>query len=79
MGSPIVVYNGKLSGLLSCARLNCVVLESGEPVTVIEWVPTGAEGVTVKVIVEEQVGLQGLFDTEAVTPEGRPETVSVTG
>jgi hypothetical protein len=51
-------------GLPAIIRLKLVVLPSGEPVTVIEWVPTGADGPTVKVIVEVQVGLQGFEDIE---------------
>jgi len=51
-------------GLPEMIKLKFVVLESGEPVIVIGWVPTGALEVTVNVTVEEQVGLHGLALTE---------------
>ncbi len=56
-----------------------VVLPSGEPVTVMGYVPAGGEALVVMVRVLAQVGLQGLLEKEAVAPLGRPEAVRVTG
>ncbi len=42
-------------------------------------VPRVAAGVAVKESMTVQVGLQGLFVKDAVTPEGRPDAEKVTG
>ena len=46
------------------ARVKLVVLLRGVPVTVIVWLPAGAEAVTVKVMTEVQVGEQFWFEIE---------------
>lgn len=59
-------------------RLKLVCLLSGDPVTVIECVPTVAFGATVKVITEVQVGEHVELEIEYDTPLGTPERVGVT-
>ena len=61
-------------------RLKVTFLLSGEPVTLMKWVPTGAVGPTARVICEVQVGAQEAFRMlSSVTPVGKPETLIVTG
>jgi len=58
-------------------RVNWVVLEGppvADPTTVMVWLPKTAEPEAVKVMVDEQVGVHGLPETENETPEGTPET-----
>ena len=65
-------------GLPKTTRLKIVCLPSGEPVTVIGWVPTGVLGETVKVMTEVQVGEQAEFEMEYEIPPGTPERDRVT-
>lgn len=60
-------------------RLKLVVRPSGLPVTGMGYVPAGVETLVVMVKVLEQVGLHGLLVKLALAPEGKPETLRVTG
>ena len=66
------------SGLELIIKLKLVLLPKGCPVTVIGKVPTGADGATVKVMVELQVGEQLLLEIVYETPLGTPETARET-
>lgn len=67
-----------VDGFPEITRLKVVCLLNGAPVTVMEWVPTGALGVTVKVITEVHVGEHDEFEMEYETPLGTPERDRVT-
>ena len=68
-----------VEGLPDMIKLKLVILFKGEPVTVMLCVPTGAEGVTVNVMVELQLGLHGSLEMEYETPLGTPASESETG
>jgi hypothetical protein len=70
-GVKVRVGGGVVEG--TTVKIKLVVLESGEPVTVIVELPVGVEAVVLIVTVVEQVGLQDVGEKLAVAPEGSPE------
>ena len=69
-------------GELVIVRLKLVVFESGEPVTVIEYVPATAEGKTVKVAVKlhglPALGTHPWLEKPTETSLGSPDAERVT-